>query len=346
MAVKISVIIPVYNTEKYIFECLKTLVNQTLKEIEIICVDDMSTDASRTILKNCLNQAPDKIKFLELKKKLGPGGARNVGLSIARGEYIFFVDSDDMVEYNACEKLYELAKEKDADIVNFCYYDQSREIYMRPHNFIADVTEIPLEERAKLVTSCGFLWHKLIKRSLIQDNRIVFRENCIYEDVDFLSILHLYAQKFAYLKEPLYFYRDVKKSSSRGISVKNIDRNMRSLIKGYSRNRFKRFYDCQSIKEAVICRILIGYGKILNAYMLMPERWDFYNALSELRDFVSPELLDGWEDFQIVKDDIDSQIIEIIKLNQKDPREFINLRDEYLDHKKENPFVKAGKYLV
>ena len=109
---KVSIIVPVYNVEKYLEECLDSLVNQTLKEIEIICINDFSPDNSLEILHRYKNNYPDLMKIIDLKQNVGPGYARNHGLDMAQGEYIVFVDPDDYIDITMCEKLYNMAKKK------------------------------------------------------------------------------------------------------------------------------------------------------------------------------------------------------------------------------------------
>ena len=113
---KISVIIPVYNVEKYIVKCLDSLVNQTLENIEIIVVNDGSKDNSQTIIDKYVKKYPKKIKSY-IKENGGQGSARNLGLEYAKGEYISFVDSDDWLDLNALEEMYNLAKKDNSDIV-------------------------------------------------------------------------------------------------------------------------------------------------------------------------------------------------------------------------------------
>lgn len=125
---KVSVIIPVYNTEKYLRECLDSVVNQTLQDIEIICVDDESTDRSLEILREY--QAKDKRITVLKQEKSNAGAARNLGLSIATGEYLSFLDSDDYYDLAMLEHMYACAKNRNADIV-VCnikvYYEDSGE---------------------------------------------------------------------------------------------------------------------------------------------------------------------------------------------------------------------------
>ena len=118
---KISVIIPVYNVERYLSECLNSIINQTLKEIEIICVNDGSTDSSLSILKENASK-DDRIKIID-KENEGQGYARKVGLDIATGEYILFCDSDDYyAELTVFEELYNCIAEAKTDLVVFNFY--------------------------------------------------------------------------------------------------------------------------------------------------------------------------------------------------------------------------------
>ena len=118
MGAKVSVIVPVYNAAKTLAPCLGNLVHQTLPGLELILVNDASTDGSDTILAACEQQFPENIILINLEENLGPGGARNVGLSYASGEYIGFVDSDDLADPTMFETLYAHAKEGNYDMVD------------------------------------------------------------------------------------------------------------------------------------------------------------------------------------------------------------------------------------
>ena len=113
---KISIIIPVYNTEKYLKRCLESVCNQTLKDIEIICINDASSDNSIAILKE-FEKKDNRIKVINLDKNEGASVARNLGIEVSRGEYLGFIDSDDCVDPDFYEKLYSKAKSKNADVV-------------------------------------------------------------------------------------------------------------------------------------------------------------------------------------------------------------------------------------
>ena len=127
---KISLIIPVFNTEKYLDDCLSSAVNQTLHDIEIICIDDKSNDNSLEILKKYAKQ-DKRLKIIEKDFSSGAGDCRNRGLELAQGEYVLFIDSDDKIKTEACEDLYNEAQKYDADICIFGaeFYNTDRSEY-------------------------------------------------------------------------------------------------------------------------------------------------------------------------------------------------------------------------
>lgn len=113
---KVSVIIPVYNTEKFLRKCLDSVCNQTLQDIEIICINDCSTDGSLEILREYARK-DNRIKLIELLENCGAAKARNIGIDIAEGEYLGFIDSDDYIDLDFYENLYAKAIETSADVV-------------------------------------------------------------------------------------------------------------------------------------------------------------------------------------------------------------------------------------
>jgi glycosyltransferase involved in cell wall biosynthesis len=142
---KVSVIIPVYNTEKYLRECLDSVVNQTLKDIEIICVDDGSSDGSPCILEEY--RAKDSRVVAITQANLGPSSARNSGMNRAHGEYIAFVDSDDYLELNTLESVSRIAAEKHLDVILFDvepFYESEQLAQNSPVHYknISESTEI------------------------------------------------------------------------------------------------------------------------------------------------------------------------------------------------------------
>lgn len=214
---KVSIIVPIYNVEKYLRTCLDSLVNQTLQDIEIILINDASPDNSYLIMQEYEAAYPQLVKCIYLKENLCQGGARNRGLDIAQGEYVLFVDSDDWVDLSICEKLYAKAKEGDYDIVGCDYYKVKEKtgvktwfsLYYKPQTGKLDT-----RKRASLVMLYPIPWAKLIRRNLIMNNRLFFPEHVKYEDSAVVPLYFLYANSLGYVEEPLYNYNLREASTS------------------------------------------------------------------------------------------------------------------------------------
>ena len=156
-------IIPVYNGKDVIGRAIGTLLQQSLDDIEIIIVDDASTDLTPQILVELDQQYPDRLKVILKEKNSGPGDSRNIGLSYAEGEYIGFLDSDDYVSSGMYEALYLRAKEGDFDMVDCGFYQKStdRAIVFTSDDLCGELTP---EKRSRLIASGGYVWSRLFKR--------------------------------------------------------------------------------------------------------------------------------------------------------------------------------------
>ncbi len=210
--VKVSVIIPVYNAEKTIEDCLRNLVNQTLDGVELILVNDCSTDRTWDYLLAFEHYFPDKIKLINLEENLGPGGARNVGLSYAEGEYVGFADSDDLVEPEMFEELYNRALETGADIVECAFYD---DVIAGPIVCTSDENTGILDDKKKnaIVAIGGYLVNRIYRRELWDG--VYMREHAILEDLEPFIQVVLRANSFEKVAKCLYRYRAVEDSLSR-----------------------------------------------------------------------------------------------------------------------------------
>ncbi len=197
---KVSIIVPVYNVEKYIDKCLNSLVNQTLKDIEVIVVNDGSPDNSEKIINKYVSKYPEIVKYYT-KENGGQGSARNLGFLKSTGEYIGYVDSDDYIDLNMYEKLYNKAKNEDLDIViceNYVVFENSDKIITEPNYFTLD------DNRNNAFFGKLGVCNKIYKREII-DN-VIFRSKVWYEDLDFTVNLLSKAKKIGYVNEPLYYY--------------------------------------------------------------------------------------------------------------------------------------------
>lgn len=212
--IKVSVIVPVYNAVKYIDRFMECLLGQTLDEMEIIAINDKSTDDTGMMLDAWQEKYPSKIKVIHSEKNGGPGGARNLGLLHATGEYVGFMDCDDVVDEDLFKKLYGSAKEKDCDIVDCGYYDERNERAVL--TFTDDVIgELDDEKRSNIIRASGYSFAKIFRKTMFNDETLRFRTNVIYEDLDFLIAMTLAAKKVGNVKEVLYVYKNNEQSASK-----------------------------------------------------------------------------------------------------------------------------------
>lgn len=208
--IKVSVIVPIYNSEKYLKKCLDSLVGQTLDDIEIILINDGSTDNSESIIQEYTEKYNDKIKYIS-QKNSGQAIARNNGIKIAQGEYIAFVDSDDYIEKNTYEILWNEVAEKKCDILCFNHYTDKNGIIEKNGGFIIDSENTISKYIINEASPCN----KIIKRKIFEENRLGFLEDHIYEDLALIPTLALYTDKICYSNEYLYYYNIHNNSTMR-----------------------------------------------------------------------------------------------------------------------------------
>lgn len=222
---KISIIVPVYNVEKYLEQCIKSIIEQTLKEIEIILINDGSTDKSIEIC-NEYAKFDKRITVID-KKNTGVSDTRNVGIDIATGEYIMFVDSDDWLEKQACELAYDEAEKEKADSVIFCYYRESSSGTLKKDIFNKEKDIFENEDLKKdiLIPTLGLIdeklkkpqrldtlvpvYAKIYKTNIIKSNNIRYMDlskipsECLLFNFDY----YLKSNKVVFIRKYLYHYR-------------------------------------------------------------------------------------------------------------------------------------------
>ena len=197
----ISIIVPIYNAEKYIKKCLDSLINQTKKELEFILVNDGSIDNTEEIIKEYHD---DRIKYYKNKNQ-GIGKTRNFGIEKAASKYIMFLDSDDYLDNSACEKLYTKAEEDNLDIVICDFYkeyDDGRLEEVKTPSF----ENSSLKDNPDIITEYLCPWAKIYTRDLIINNNIRFVEDLKYEDAPFVIETLSCANKIGKLDEFLNYY--------------------------------------------------------------------------------------------------------------------------------------------
>lgn len=208
---KVSIIVPVYNSEEYLDICLNSLVNQTMQDIEIIIVNDGSKDNSQKIIDEYAEKYPNKIKKF-FQENRGQASARNFGMKVASGEFIGFVDGDDYIELDTYQKVYDFATKNDFDIVSFNFWEEKENEKWKSSYY----KFTNCEDNIKYVLNETSAWNKIIRKELIVKNNISFLENYIYEDLELIPRLVLYTNKIGFLdNEYLYHYVIHEKSTMR-----------------------------------------------------------------------------------------------------------------------------------
>ena len=223
--VKVSIIIPIFNTEKYIDKCLDSLVNQTLQDIEIICINDGSTDNSMDIV-NQYAQKDSRIIIIN-QEHLKQGAARNNGMRAARGEYIGFVDSDDWVDLDYYEKLYNVSKKYDSDLalatnIRTGNGKTKKRIHLTKEEFITDL-QAKMDICHQWKDGCPT--NKLYKASFLKKYNILFPEGVSCEDKIFTTKAVFYANGIATVPNLYYYYfRNPKSTVKFGKKEKTNDK--------------------------------------------------------------------------------------------------------------------------
>lgn len=286
---KVSIIIPVYNTEKYLQKCLDSIIRQTLKDIEIICVNDGSTDGSSRILDGYAVQDP-RIKVIH-KENGGLVSARKNGLSAATGKYIGYVDSDDWIEPEMYERLYRLACEQAVDVVMCGRYEDSgqnsRAVYHGFDEGRYDKEELIKSIYPNMIVNKGFfewgifpgVWDKLFRRECLEkfqmavDERLTMGEDaaCVYPCL--LNVDSIYI-----LRECLYHYRQTVSSMVKKISDTALERQRFRILYQSVLNSlytYRNVYDlCEQWRNYLL-------------FLMTPRAGDLYLGMEEL-DYLFP----------------------------------------------------------
>jgi glycosyltransferase involved in cell wall biosynthesis len=217
---KVSVIVPFYNGAEYIRETLTSILTQSLKEIEIICVDDESTDDTYAILQEYA-RTDDRLTVLK-QEKSNAGAARNLGKKHATGEYLLFLDSDDLFETDMIERMYRSCKESDADVCvcNANQYDNEKQEYIEKPQYLREklLPETQPFSRKQigkyiLYFTTSVPWNKMVKRSLVEQHEITFQEIPRANDQFFSIMCLILAERITVVREKLVHYRVKQKEN-------------------------------------------------------------------------------------------------------------------------------------
>ena len=240
--VKVSVIVPVYNVYPYLDKCLDSIVKSSLKDIEIIVVDDGSPDKCFEIIEKYTKKYKN-IKALK-KENGGLSSARNFGLKYAKGEYIAFVDSDDSIEPMMLEEMYNKARTKDFDVVvSDLYYVYPDTKKVASSNLSTDLlTKEEIKE--SMINIYPAVWNKIYKREMLEKSKVLFKDKVWYEDVEFLYRLYPYITSIGVIKKPFYNYlqRNGAITSTFDERVFNYISNFNGILDYYKKNNLYNEY--------------------------------------------------------------------------------------------------------
>ncbi|OWT33487.1 glycosyltransferase [Methanobrevibacter sp. 87.7] len=344
--VKVSVVIPVYNVEDFLGECLDSIINQTLNDIEIICVNDGSKDKSLEILNEYANK-DNRITVIS-QKNGGHAAATNRGMELAKGKYLYLMDSDDILDLTALEKTYNLAEEKNADLVIFqaINYYMDKDEYVKAENYsMNELADYVGDKIFNYKDIKDFLfkiavtpWSKLYNNEFVKKSGAKFPEGLIFDDNVFFFEVLFNAERIAFYREHLFKRRWYSSSSTTAGD--------------------KRFADTIEINNLII-KVFIKYGlfdefkeflfnrKIKIVYMRFKKVKDefkpyFYDKMKEdFESMLNDEIYDGFLDSLSFKN---RTIFENV-INSSSCEEFLSSMEVFDLKNKINSLMDENKYL-
>lgn len=323
---KLSIIVPVFNmaSDGKLEYCLESLVNQTINDYEIIAVDDCSTDNSLEILRQYEAKYPDKFKVIASPVNKKQGGAKNLGLEIAKGEWIGFIDSDDWITKDYYEKLLNKAEETGADMVGCDYHltgEHSMEIGQIVHNNKPEQTGILIKEKYQsLILDGGSLVVKIYRRGIIYDYPNRFPEGIFYEDNAISNSWMLRAKHFEYIQEPMYYYYQHNASTVHTITKKRCEDRMEAARIMVEEAKQFGFFD--EYKEEIESSFTtLFYVNTLFSYMMgvKKQEFSFIKAMGE-------EMKNTFPDFRNNKyyqSRVHAEERKLIDMHMKSPLYFV-----------------------
>lgn len=289
---KVSIIVPVYNVEKYLEKCLTSLVNQTLQDIEILVINDGSKDNSQQVIDQFQQQYPEKI-FPFQKENGGLSDARNYGLDRVSGEFIGFVDSDDYVGETMFEEMYHLAKKHNAEMVicNLQKVDEHGNITQKLTQIPNMPEKIDLKENFSVFSDLSyFACNKIFKRELFENHR--FKKGLHFEDIQLIPQLLLQCKTIAQTQNYHYQYFERADSITKTHTEKGLDmlKAVEDVELAFEKSEYKNYK-----KELKNFQILEGVYSFLAYLAFVKEDTVFNKMAQELQEFTAKREISLWE---------------------------------------------------
>lgn len=316
---KVSIIVPVYNAANTLIHCVGCLIHQTLQDIEIILVNDASTDNSWLIMQLLEEKFPDKLIIIDSPTNEGAGGARNLGLSYASGEYFGFVDADDVVDTTMYEKLYNEAIRTGYDIIDCGFHSEQKNqsIIFTSDELSGELTSF---KRSELIASGGYIVTKLFKREYFLSHDFTFRHHAILEDSEIVAYAMATAKNIGNVKEVLYIYKDTNNSSSKVMHPIKYFQNCFDAMNAIY-NKLHVLPDYDSIKEGAEYEMLQMYSYTILSLLTNKGNYPkekLLSCLNALRNFRLENISKGYDN-KFVINKIPKKEIDIMKQNDISP---------------------------
>lgn len=259
--VEVSIVIPIFNAENYIDQCMASIMNQTMNDYEVILIDDGSTDGSRQVAEGWKERYPSIVRVYS-QQNAGQGDARNKGVMYAQGKYILFVDSDDRVAPDLAEEAYHAIIESNADMAIFdaVVVDEAGEKIEDMTGCHTDEKELSLKTFPRLLLEYPCPWNKIYRRDFLIDNGLKYPTHMWYEDLVGACMFYACAKKVAVLRKTLYYYLQRPTSVMHSkVNSKNMDiLKAMDLVLDYYRG--KGIYDkyAKELEYLAIYHILVA----------------------------------------------------------------------------------------
>ncbi|UTY33224.1 glycosyltransferase family 2 protein [Treponema putidum] len=309
---KFSIIIPIYNRSFFIDGTLSSILNQTYTDIEIICVDDYSTDNSLEQLETYALK-DDRIKIVRHQKNLGPHCARKTGVENASGDYILFLDCDDALKIFACASLYDILSKTDYDVLEFAYKHKNKKNLSLP---VPSITIDNLFDSLVYFKNprAGTVWNKVYKKKLLQEafSKMQSFYSVMGEDLYESIIIAYYAKSYAFINKPLILYNDESGISNKQNDLAAVKKSLASIKANL--NAFNVFFDMYAKEktDAVVCIERQYFKYVFYIQILMnTQKKDWLNSLNLLSECFSNDMLLTYE--KKIKKTILGLRLELIK---------------------------------
>lgn len=319
---KISIVVPCYNAASTLDRCMESLLRQTigLEHMEIILVDDASTDEGKTAERLLWyeQQFPEQIMVIMLEENLRQGGARNVGIGYAGGEYLLFCDADDCLSLCAAERLCDMAQQYQADVVEFAIREIQEDEEMEAaspggQSYLLDMTDEKVRRAVLGLSRKEFglgCMNKLYRLDLIREKNICFAEHLIYEEPSFTLPVRCYERRHFYLDEALYYYYVQADGTMRGrkrehyldsMKVWNLlmeDLKQRGILQTYRQELGKMYYHWAFLLNL---QILMEKGECITGELFEVMRANVLERFADIRENPLLERTDHWDELAVLE---------------------------------------------